>query len=193
MAELPSETPVVAETSYGCQKQIIELYTYDYGGKGFLETRSVRLPTVAIRSGAVSPESVLLLVVQPHRQFSGINSYLISVVILLLFLHTRSPSAIHRRILLHLGLDPGTPPGPAVRLPDRFVPRRSHPRHPRPLRLAHQDGRQEHRLRPVHAGGGSHREGKQDHQSPRDEHHPEADPAGVVSGPSKQTYSRWRW
>jgi nucleoside-diphosphate-sugar epimerase len=48
------ETPVMAETSYGCQKQIIELYTYDYGRKGFLETRSVRLPTVAIRSGAVS-------------------------------------------------------------------------------------------------------------------------------------------
>lgn len=48
------ETPVQAETSYGCQKQIIELYTYDYGRKGFLETRSVRLPTVAIRPGAVS-------------------------------------------------------------------------------------------------------------------------------------------
>jgi nucleoside-diphosphate-sugar epimerase len=50
-----SETPVLAETSYGCQKQIIELYVYDYGRKGFLETRSVRLPTVAIRSGAVRP------------------------------------------------------------------------------------------------------------------------------------------
>ena len=48
-----SETPVLAETSYGCQKQIIELYVYDYGRKGFLETRSVRLPTVAIRPGAV--------------------------------------------------------------------------------------------------------------------------------------------
>jgi nucleoside-diphosphate-sugar epimerase len=50
---MSSETPVLAETSYGCQKQIIELYVYDYGRKGFLETRSVRLPTVAIRSGAV--------------------------------------------------------------------------------------------------------------------------------------------
>ena len=50
-----SETPVLAETSYGCQKQIIELYVYDYGRKGFMETRSVRLPTVAIRPGAVSP------------------------------------------------------------------------------------------------------------------------------------------
>jgi hypothetical protein len=52
---MSSETPVLAETSYGCQKQIIELYVYDYGRKGFLETRSVRLPTVAIRSGAVRP------------------------------------------------------------------------------------------------------------------------------------------
>jgi len=52
---ISSETPVLAETSYGCQKQIIELYVYDYGRKGFLETRSVRLPTVAIRSGAVCP------------------------------------------------------------------------------------------------------------------------------------------
>jgi nucleoside-diphosphate-sugar epimerase len=54
-ADMGRDTPVLAETSYGCQKQIIELYTYDYGRKGFLETRSVRLPTVAIRSGAVRP------------------------------------------------------------------------------------------------------------------------------------------
>jgi len=62
---MSSETPVLAETSYGCQKQIIELYVYDYGRKGFLETRSVRLPTVAIRSGAVRPlpHTVLMIAI----------------------------------------------------------------------------------------------------------------------------------
>lgn len=51
---IPADTPVLAETSYGCQKAIVELYTYDYGRKGYLDTRAVRLPTVAIRSGAPS-------------------------------------------------------------------------------------------------------------------------------------------
>jgi len=36
------------------QKQISELYVYDYGRKGYLDTRSVRLPTVAVRTGAPS-------------------------------------------------------------------------------------------------------------------------------------------
>lgn len=30
----PQETPVLALSSYGVQKQIIELYAYDYGRKG---------------------------------------------------------------------------------------------------------------------------------------------------------------
>lgn len=49
-----STTPILAQSSYGIQKQIMELYVYDYGRKGYLDTRSVRLPTVAVRSGAPS-------------------------------------------------------------------------------------------------------------------------------------------
>ncbi|KAL1405533.1 hypothetical protein Q8F55_009171 [Vanrija albida] len=51
---IPSDTPLIAGTSYGVQKQIGELYAYDYGRKGYLDTRSLRLPTVAIRTGAPS-------------------------------------------------------------------------------------------------------------------------------------------
>ncbi|EIW68076.1 NAD-dependent epimerase/dehydratase [Tremella mesenterica] len=51
---VPADTPLIPETSYGCQKQIIETYAYDYGRRGMLDTRCVRLPTVAIRSGAPS-------------------------------------------------------------------------------------------------------------------------------------------
>lgn len=51
---VPQDTPVLAQSSYGVQKQISELYVYDYGRKGYLDTRSVRLPTVAVRTGAPS-------------------------------------------------------------------------------------------------------------------------------------------
>jgi nucleoside-diphosphate-sugar epimerase len=49
---IPADTPPLAQSSYGIQKQIMELYVYDYGRRGFLDTRSIRLPTVAIRAGA---------------------------------------------------------------------------------------------------------------------------------------------
>ncbi|KIR55878.1 NAD-dependent epimerase/dehydratase [Cryptococcus gattii Ru294] len=51
---VPKDTPIIPGSSYGVQKTIIELYAYDYGRKGYLDTRSVRLPTVAIRPGAPS-------------------------------------------------------------------------------------------------------------------------------------------
>lgn len=51
---VPDETPVVPGTSYGIEKSIVELYVYDYGRRGWLDAKSVRLPTVCIRSGAVS-------------------------------------------------------------------------------------------------------------------------------------------
>jgi len=76
-----SETPVLAETSYGCQKQIIELYVYDYGRKGFMETRSVRLPTVAIRPGAVSPRPLYSHIVELIGKPSSAASSFISGLI----------------------------------------------------------------------------------------------------------------
>ncbi|WVQ82275.1 hypothetical protein IAT38_004403 [Cryptococcus sp. DSM 104549] len=51
---VPKDTPIVPGSSYGVQKTIVELYVYDYGRKGYLNTRSVRLPTVAIRPGVPS-------------------------------------------------------------------------------------------------------------------------------------------
>ncbi|BEJ11115.1 hypothetical protein CspHIS471_0105370 [Cutaneotrichosporon sp. HIS471] len=51
---IPADTPIIPGTSYGVEKTIIELYAYDYGRRGYLDTRSCRLPTVAIRTGAPS-------------------------------------------------------------------------------------------------------------------------------------------
>jgi hypothetical protein len=69
---LRRDTPVLAQSSYGVEKQIMELYVYDYGRKGslilvvvpsqlnyisgYLDSRTVRLPTVAVRPGAVSKQ-----------------------------------------------------------------------------------------------------------------------------------------
>lgn len=43
--------PPVPLSSYGTQKLIIELLVNDYSRKGFLDGRSVRLPTVTVRAG----------------------------------------------------------------------------------------------------------------------------------------------
>ncbi|KAI5477716.1 hypothetical protein MNV49_005999 [Pseudohyphozyma bogoriensis] len=50
----PEVTPLFPETSYGTAKAITELYVFDYTRKGFVDGRILRLPTVAIRSGAPS-------------------------------------------------------------------------------------------------------------------------------------------
>ncbi|WWD02683.1 hypothetical protein V865_000724 [Kwoniella europaea PYCC6329] len=50
----PKTKPVVPESSYGVQKHCIEMIVYDYGRKGYLDTRTVRLVTVTVRPGAPS-------------------------------------------------------------------------------------------------------------------------------------------
>jgi len=45
------DTPQTPQTSYGTQKAIGELLANDYSRKGFIDARSVRLPTIAIRPG----------------------------------------------------------------------------------------------------------------------------------------------
>ncbi|WVF71767.1 hypothetical protein IAT40_006575 [Kwoniella sp. CBS 6097] len=50
----PKTTPVIPESSYGVQKHVTEMIVYDYGRKGYLDTRTVRLPTVVVRPGAPS-------------------------------------------------------------------------------------------------------------------------------------------
>lgn len=100
-----SETPALAETSYGCQKQIIELYTYDYGRKGFLETRSCRLPTVAIRSGAVCPDISTFFLPLSEKD------------------PTLTLAAFIRRLFFHLWPHPGTAPRATIRMPHRDIGR----------------------------------------------------------------------
>jgi len=50
----PESTPLNPETSYGTAKAITELFVFDYSRKGFLDGRTVRLPTVCVRAGAPS-------------------------------------------------------------------------------------------------------------------------------------------
>lgn len=51
---IPEDTPLIPGTSYGVEKNIVELYVYDYGRRGWLDAKSVRLPSVVVRSGAPS-------------------------------------------------------------------------------------------------------------------------------------------
>lgn len=103
---VPDETAVVPGTSYGVEKSIVELYVYDYGRRGWLDAKSVRLPTVCIRSGAVSWRRTRLT----------IQTRIADLI------------AIHRRLVLHLWPHPRTPPGPALSRAHRLRPRGPHAR-----------------------------------------------------------------
>jgi len=45
------DTPATPQTSYGTQKVASELLVHDYSRKGFVDGRSLRLPTIAVRPG----------------------------------------------------------------------------------------------------------------------------------------------
>src|SRR5271169_6551114 len=45
------DTPLTPQTSYGTQKAIGELLVNDYSRKGFIDGRSLRLPTIIVRPG----------------------------------------------------------------------------------------------------------------------------------------------
>ena len=48
---VPDDAPLMPQTSYGAQKAIGELLVYDMTRKGFIDGRSLRLPTVTVRPG----------------------------------------------------------------------------------------------------------------------------------------------
>jgi nucleoside-diphosphate-sugar epimerase len=48
---VPDEAPLTPQTSYGTQKAICELLVYDMTRKGYIDGRSLRLPTVTVRPG----------------------------------------------------------------------------------------------------------------------------------------------
>ena len=48
---VPDDAPLTPQTSYGTQKAIGELLVYDMTRKGFVDGRSLRLPTVTVRPG----------------------------------------------------------------------------------------------------------------------------------------------
>lgn len=48
---VPDDAPITPQTSYGTQKAIGEMLIYDMTRKGFIDGRSLRLPTVTVRPG----------------------------------------------------------------------------------------------------------------------------------------------
>src|SRR5271170_4032531 len=48
---VPDDAPVTPQSSYGAQKAIGELLVYDMTRKGYIDGRSLRLPTVVVRPG----------------------------------------------------------------------------------------------------------------------------------------------
>ena len=48
---VPDDAPLTPQTSYGMQKAIGELLVYDMTRKGFIDGRSLRLPTITVRPG----------------------------------------------------------------------------------------------------------------------------------------------
>lgn len=159
------DTPVLAETSYGSQKQIIELYAYDYGRKGYLETRAVRLPTVAIRSGAVSGgyDHDDILEVSHLLYGKSVFPDMVVEVAGIAKEEKEAPEeesgseadhpALHRSILLHLRPHPRTPLWPTIRMPHRRQRRRPHHGQSPRLPLEDQDCRKEHCLCAVSGRG----------------------------------------
>ena len=50
-AKVPDDLAVTPQTSYGTQKAIAELLINDYTRRGFIDGRSLRLPTISVRPG----------------------------------------------------------------------------------------------------------------------------------------------
>jgi nucleoside-diphosphate-sugar epimerase len=48
---VPDDAPLTPQTSYGAQKAIGELLVYDMTRKGYIDGRSLRLPTITVRPG----------------------------------------------------------------------------------------------------------------------------------------------
>jgi nucleoside-diphosphate-sugar epimerase len=48
---VPDDAPVTPQTSYGAQKAIGEFLVYDMTRKGYIDGRSLRLPTITVRPG----------------------------------------------------------------------------------------------------------------------------------------------
>ena len=50
-ARLPDDQALMPQSSYGAQKAVGEMLVHDYARKGFIDGRSLRLPTVTVRPG----------------------------------------------------------------------------------------------------------------------------------------------
>jgi D-erythronate 2-dehydrogenase len=72
---VPDDAPVTPQTSYGTQKAIGELLVYDMTRKGYIDGRSLRLPTITVRPGKPNKAASSFASSIIREPLSGIDAY----------------------------------------------------------------------------------------------------------------------
>ncbi len=72
---VPDDAPVKPQTSYGTQKAIGELLVYDMTRKGYIDGRSLRLPTITVRPGKPNKAASSFASSIIREPLSGIDAY----------------------------------------------------------------------------------------------------------------------
>jgi len=72
---VPDDAPVTPQTSYGTQKAIGELLVYDMTRKGYIDGRSLRLPTIVVRPGKPNKAASSFASSIIREPLSGIDTF----------------------------------------------------------------------------------------------------------------------
>lgn len=72
---VPDEAPLTPQTSYGTQKAIGELLVYDMTRKGYIDGRSLRLPTIVVRPGKPNQAASSFASSIIREPLSGVDVY----------------------------------------------------------------------------------------------------------------------
>jgi D-erythronate 2-dehydrogenase len=72
---VPDDAPLTPQTSYGTQKAISELLVYDMTRKGYIDGRSLRLPTITVRPGKPNKAASSFASSIIREPLSGIDTF----------------------------------------------------------------------------------------------------------------------
>ena len=72
---VPDDAPLMPQTSYGTQKAIGELLVYDMTRKGYIDGRSLRLPTITVRPGKPNKAASSFASSIIREPLSGIDAF----------------------------------------------------------------------------------------------------------------------
>jgi len=72
---VPDDAPLTPQTSYGAQKAIGEFLVYDMTRKGYIDGRSLRLPTIAVRPGRPNKAASSFASSIIREPLSGIDAF----------------------------------------------------------------------------------------------------------------------